>query len=280
MKKYAMVVLSVALLAGVLQATPMLSRGASVLRPLHFIGYAAIGYSRTTSSYDWTNNGYEGLADSLKTGSVSAQVMAGMSPLSNLEVLLMAPVVFKDKGDLSSAGLGDAWLLARYGLLNSGLLPVRLTLAAALALPTSAQDAAVKLADHTTDIGLGLAAQTVKIGPLAGHFRAAYWFKGKSNDTTRLGNVFEYVVFPDFSLGKKASFFVTLSGTVKANQVINGESKLNTESLAQYVGAGFTWNPIGPLWLKPKAALPVTALSKGGSLPGFSAGLDVWATLP
>lgn len=279
MRKCAGAVVLFFLLAGMVPATPLIARGATVLKPLHFIGYGIVGYSKTAKSYDWQAKEYKGLADSLSTATFSAEVMAGLSPLRNLEVLLTAPLVVKSEGDLSSAGLGDMSLQLRYGML-SGAWPVKLTLAGALALPTSAKDALVKLGDRTTDVGLGAAAQTMKIGPLVAHARAAYWLKGKSNDATQLGNMLEYVVFPDFALGKKASAFVTLSGVVKAQTRDKGEAKPNTESSAHYLGGGFTWNPLGPLWFKPKFALPFDAASKGGKLPDFTVGLDLWAVVP
>jgi hypothetical protein len=57
------------------------------------------------------------------------------------------------------------------------------------------------------------------------------------------------------------------------NQALSGAGQ-------QSVGGGFTWNPAGPLWLKPKVAVPLAAMSTGGSIPNFSVGLDLWAVIP
>jgi hypothetical protein len=267
-----------AAIVGNATATYMLSRSASVVKQLQFVGFVAAGYSRTTQSYDTLQKKYVTLDDTLQTNTMSADVLVGMSPLPRLEVLAVAPVVSKSKGDNSEFGLGDASLMLRYGVLG-GVLPVKLTLAAAVMMPTSAKDAIVKLGDRTLDVGLGASAQTAKIGPMVGHARLGYWINGKKADSTKVGNQFEYVVFPDFALGKKASVFVTVSGAVKADDVKEGVA--TALSGGQHsVGGGFTWNPAGPLWLKPKAAFPLAAMSKGGSIPNFTVGLDAWAVFP
>jgi hypothetical protein len=277
-KRSIVMVLALAVLASNAMATYMLSRGASVIKPLQFVGFAAAGYSRTTQTYDTLQKKYIALPSAAQTSTVSADVLVGFSPLSRFEVLAVAPVVSKAKGSSSAFGLGDASLMVRYGLLG-GILPVKLTLAASVMMPTSAQGLALSLADRTTDIGIGAAAQTVKFGPLVAHARMAYWVNGK-HDTTKVGNQFEYLVFPDFALGNRASVFVTVSGTMKADDVVSGAKQALSGVGQHSVGAGFTWNPLGPLWLKPKAALPLAFLSKGGSIPNFTVGLDIWAVVP
>jgi hypothetical protein len=267
-----------AAVAGNATATYMLARGASVVKPLQFVGYAAAGFSRTTQTYDTLQKKYVALPSDAQTSTLSADVMLGFSPLKKLEVLAVAPVVSKSQGDSSAFGLGDASLMLRYGVLG-GVLPVKVTLAAAVMMPTSAKDAIVKLGDRTLDVGLGASAQTAKIGPMVAHARLGYWINGKKADSTKVGNQFEYVVFPDFALGKKASVFVTVSGAVKADDIKEGVA--TALSGGQHsVGGGFTWNPVGPLWLKPKAAVPLAAMSKGGSIPNFTVGLDLWAVVP
>ena len=277
MKRSVVIMLVLAVFASNAMATYMLSRGASVIKPLQFVGFVAAGFSRTAQKYVDSTAKFEPLPSDQQTSTVSADVLVGFSPLSRLEVLVVAPVISKAQGNNSAIGLGDASLMARYGLLG-GILPVKLTLAAAIMMPTSAQDLVLKLADRTLDIGLGAAAQTAKFGPVVGHARLGYWINGKTNDTTKVGNLFEYLVFPDFALGKKASVFVTVSGSVKAGDVVSGVRKALTGQHS--VGAGFTLNPIGPLWLKPKASVPLAFLSKGGSIPNYTVGLDIWAVVP
>jgi hypothetical protein len=279
MKRMTPIVLMLVVLSGNAMATYMLARGASVVKPLQFVGFVAAGYSRTAQAYDTLQQKYVALPEGSRTSTLGADVLVGMSPLRNLEVLAVAPVVWKGRDSLSSLGLGDASLMLRYGLLG-GVLPVKLTLAAAVMMPTSPKEAVLALGDRTLDIGLGAAAQTAKFGPLVGHARVGYWLNGKTNDSTKVGNLFEYLVFPDFALGKKASFFVTLAGSVKADDAVSGVNRALSGAGQHSAGLGFTWNPVGPLWLKPKASMPVAAISRGGSLPNFTVGLDVWATLP
>jgi len=279
MKKFVAVMLLTALFAGVLPATPLIARGATVLKPLSFIGYGSVAYSQTDRYYDWTEGEYKPLPSESKSATVATDVIVGASPLPALEALLVAPVLVKNEGGRNAVGLGDMSLQVRYGVLG-GLWPVRLTLAAALALPTSAKDAVIKLADRTSDIGIGASAQTMAIGPLVVHARGAYWLKGKSDDTTRLGNMTEYVVFPDLALGKKASVFATLSGVIKEKRKVNGVAVPNSQSSTQSIGAGMTWNPFGTFWLKPSVSMPLAAVSEGGALSPFNAKLDLWLTLP
>jgi hypothetical protein len=279
MKKSVVVLVALAVLAGNAMATYMLARGASVIKPLQFVGYVAAGFSRTTQMYNDTTGKYEALPSDAQTSTVSADVLVGFCPLSKLEVLAVAPVVSKSKGASSQFGLGDASLMLRYGLLG-GVLPVKATLAAAVMMPTSAKDLVLSLGDRTLDIGLGASAQTAKIGPMVAHARLGYWINGKTNDTTKVGNQFEYVVFPDFALGRKASVFVTVSGAIKADDVISGARNVLNGAGQHSIGGGFTWNPAGPLWLKPKVAVPLAAISKGGSIPDFTIGLDLWAVVP
>ncbi len=278
MKRVVVMAIVLAAFAGNASATYMLARGASVIKPLQVVGYVAAGFSRTTQKYDTLQEKYVALPDSEQTSTLSADVIVGLCPLSKLEVLAVAPVVSKSQGDSSGFGLGDASLMLRYGLLG-GVLPVKVTLAAAIMMPTSAKDAFLKLGDRTLDVGLGASAQTAKIGPMVAHARLGYWINGKA-DETKVGNLFEYVVFPDFLIGKKGSVFATLSGTMKADDVVSGVKNALSGAGQHAVGGGFTWNPAGPLWLKAKAAVPLAAMSTGGSIPNFSVGLDLWAVIP
>ena len=280
MKKLVVMAVVLAAIASNATATYMLTRGASVIKPLQFVGYVASGFSRTTQTYDTLQKKYVALPSDAQTSTLSADVIVGLSPLSKLEVLAVAPVVSKSKGANSQFGLGDASLMLRYGLLG-GVLPVKVTLAAAVMMPTSAKDLVLSLGDRTLDIGLGASAQTAKIGPMVAHARLGYWISGKKPGTDSLvGNQFEYVVFPDFLLGKKGSVFVTLSGTLKADDAVSGVKTALSGAGQHAVGGGFTWNPAGPLWLKAKATVPLAGVSTGGSIPNFTVGLDLWAVLP
>jgi hypothetical protein len=279
-KKLVVMAVVLTAIAGNASATYMLSRGASVIKPLQVVGYLATGYSRTTQTYDTLQKKYVALPSDAQTSTVSADVIVGLCPLSKLEVLAVAPVVSKAQGTKSQLGLGDASLMLRYGLLG-GVLPVKVTLAAAVMMPTSAKDLALSLGDRTLDVGLGAAAQTAKIGPMVAHARLGYWINGKKPGTdTMVGNQLEYIVFPDFVLGKKASFWIALSGTMTADNIVSGVNQAWSGAGQHSVVGGFTWNPAGPLWLKPKAAVPLAAMSEGGKISNFSVGLDLWAVIP
>ncbi len=273
-----MAAIALALAAGSASATYLLARSASVLSPLQFIGYIAAGYARTTRQYDSVQGRYVALPSSEQVSTLSADVILGASVLKNLELLAVAPIVNRSQGDKNAFGLGDASVMLRYGVLG-GILPVKLTVAGAATMPTSSKDAVLKLADRTLDFGLGAQAQTIRLGPLAAHARIAYWMRGKAGDQ-QFGNMFEYVVFPDLAVAGNASLFFTLSGTLRADNVVSGVKDLASGSGQHSAGLGMTWNPAGPLWIKPKVSVPLASMSHGGRIAGFSAGLDIWAAVP
>ncbi len=278
MKKSALFAVLFALVTGNATATYLLTRSASVMKPLQVIGYAAAGFSRTTQEYDTLNKKYVTLPADEQTSTLSTDVMLGLSLLKNLEVIGVAPVVSKSKGDATAVGLGDAALMLRYGLVG-GILPVKLTLAAAVNLPTSAKGAVLQLGDRTTDVAIGAALQTVSVARLALHARFAYWLNGKAGETKH-GNMFEYVIFPDFTISPNASIFSTVAGVLAADNVVSGAKQAASGAGLHSAGLGLTWNPVGPLWFKPKVTVPLTFLSRGGRLPSFALGFDVWAVVP
>lgn len=266
--------------AGTLPATPLIGRGAGILKPMQFLGEVDFGHNQTGKKYNWTNNGWDNLADTMKTSTVSAAVIVGLAPLTNWEVLLHAPLASKSRGSASSMGIGDLELHTRYGVIAGKLAPVKLTAVAALGLPTASKDAKPPIGDGKLSGALGLVATTKQIGVAVGHLRAAYWLNGKTNDTTKVGNMFEYVAKADFNLTKTFQLWLSLAGTMQAKTEYNGTAKDQTEQDRHIGQLGAVVKPIPILSIRPKAGLPIAVLSRGGSIAPFTVGLDFWVTVP
>ncbi|MEO0098794.1 MAG: hypothetical protein ABIK99_06425 [candidate division WOR-3 bacterium] len=261
-------------------ATPLIWRGASCLKPGQFIGHLFFTYSQTTKTYDWTNKEWKDLAADKRVTTFSTQVMVGFSPIKNLELKLMAPLTAKSMDTFHSFGLGDLWLKTRYGLISQKLSPVKFTLSGALVLPTSPKDAKPALDDRVTKIGLGGILQTKDLGPFIGHLRFGYWLNGKKNDTTKMGDMFEYFAKVDYKVMPMITAFLTLLGTMEGKTKINNVAIDKTEKDRHNLQFGLIFKPIPILWIRPKAAFPLLFLCKGGAIAPFTLGLDFWVIAP
>jgi len=266
--------------ASTLSATPLIGRGAGILKPLQFLGEVDFGYSQTGQKYNWTDSKWADLADTLKTSTVSAAVIAGLAPLKNWEVLLHAPLASKSQGSKSALGLGDVEVHTRYGIIAGKLSPVKLTAVGAVAFPTADKSAAPKLGDGKFAGALGAIATTKPLGKAVAHLRAAYWLNGNTNDTTKAGNMLEYVAKLDYDFSKMFQLWVSLVGTMQAKTEVNGTAVDKTEQDRHIGQFGAVVKPIPMLSIRPKAGLPIAALSKGGSIAPFTVGLDFWVILP
>lgn len=264
--------------AGTADATVMLSRSGTTIRALQVFGFVAGNYYQTTKKYDWAEGRFAPLAESLRTNVIKADVIVAFSLLPRLEIIGVVPYSALSSATASASGVGDVWLSLRYGVLG-GVLPVKLALQGAAVLPT-APEGKPALRDRTSDIGLGMQANTIRLGPLAVHARAAYWLQGKKADGTRVGNLTEYLLFPDVAISKTASVYVGIAGAVKDEDVKDSLVVANSGVMQHNINGGIVWNPFGPLYIKPKAAWFLPGASTGSVLPDFSVGLDVWAAVP
>jgi len=261
-------------------ATPLIGRGAGTLKPLQFLAEVDLGYSQTGQKYNWTDSKWDGLADTLKTTTISAAVIAGLAPLKNWEVLLHAPLASKSQGLNSALGVGDVELHTRYGIIAGKLAPVKLTAVGALAFPTADKSAKPKIGDGKLAGAIGLIATTKPFGKAVGHLRAAYWLNGEVNDTTRAGNMLEYVAKLDYDFTKMLQVWASLVGTMQARTEINGVAKEKTEQDRHVAQLGLVVKPVPILSIRPKVGLPLAFVSRGGSIAPFNAGLDFWVLVP
>ncbi len=276
MKKGLILMAILAVAVSSVSASPLIWRGASVLKPMQLMVLVPNGYMQTAKGYDWDNSEWVELNDAAKTTSIKSVPMVGLGLFNGLELGVVAPLYSKTQGDNSSLGLGDALLKARYGLLKGELLPVKLTLSAAAVLPTAPEDANPALGDRTLDFGLGAIAQTQKLAGFIGHLRLGYWLNGKTpgEEGQKLGNMFEYVAKVDYKFNKKTGVFLSMGGIMQA------EGDANKEKARHEAWVGVVWKPIPKLAVRPKVGVPLEFACKGGSLQPFDIGLDFWVTLP
>jgi len=277
MKRGLILAAVLAVAASSLYATPLIWRGAGVLKPLSLQAYLGTGYLQTAR---WDSSGsWIELPEASKTTVIKLFPAVMFSPFKNLEVGAVAPVFSKSNEAASSFGIGDAWIKARYGLLQAKMSPVKLTFSAAAILPTAPEDAKPSLGDRTLDLGFGLVAQTMKFAGFVGHARAGYWLNGKKTVgevKKTQGNMLEYIAKVDYVFGSRASMFLTVAGTMQAA----GDGNAQTTRHGLSVGAVLKPLPVVKLAVRPKLILPLEALSKGGSINPWEAGLDFWLTLP
>jgi len=277
--KRSLILAAVVLLTASTLATPLIWRGAGVLKPMGFQAYLGATYLETGKKWVDSTESWVELSDKSKVATVKLFPAVIFSPVKSLEVGVVAPLFSKTKDTLSSFGLGDAWFKVRYGILQGKLVPVKLTFTAAAVLPTAAEDANPSLGDRTLDFGFGLIGQTQSMAGFVGHLRAGYWLNGKvkSGEVEKAqGNMVEYVAKVDYGLSRKLTVFLAGQGTMQAAG--DGNAETNRHMLA--VGAVVKPLPVLKLNLRPKVLVPLEALSKGGSINPWEAGLDAWIDFP
>lgn len=266
--------------ASVASGTALLGLTGTTLKPVQINGWVSGFYWQTTRGYSWADEEYQPLADSLRTTAFGADVLAGVGLPFGGEVRLVVPVQSRSKGNSSSSGLGDATAALRYGVLQGGLMPVKLAVGLAANLPTAAKDATPPIGDRTLDLGLGAWANTMQLGPLVGHLRLLYWLNGKTDDTTKVGNMLEYLVDADFVLSKKLIPQVAFAGYVQDRKQVNGQEVDRTQIRYNAASLLLMVKPLPMLVVRPKVTVPLAMLGQGGAIPDYIAGLDVWVTIP
>jgi len=281
MKKLTVMALALAVMAGSAMATALLGRSATVNKPFQAFGWLNLGYNQTAVSYNWTTGKYETPAGFVTTKTTSCDGTLALGLLGSLDVDVVAPLAMKEQSPNKSSGIGDVMVYARWGVLQSSLLPVKAALIIGANLPTADKDAIPAIGDRTTDIGVGASATTVSFFGFAAHARAAYWLNGKLPDTDKkVGNMIEYNLTLDYSVTKTLTPEVAVTGYSRAQTDSSGTSLANTEVSQHVVNVLLMWKPFPMFVIRPKVAFPLTFVSKGGSMANVYGGLDVWAFLP
>jgi len=281
MRKSVVVVIVLAVLAGNAMATALIGRSATVNKLLQVFGWANLGYNQTALSYNWLDEKYETPAGFLPLKTTSCDLTAAVGLLGNVDLNVVAPLAMKQQDTASSTGLGDVMVYARWGVLQTSLLPVKAALILGANLPTADKNASPALGDRTTDIGVGASATTAGFSGFAVHARAAYWLNGKlPNTEKKVGNMVEYNVTLDYSITKMLIPELCVTGYSRAQTDSSGTPLAHSE-VSQHMGnVLLIWKPIPMLVIRPKVAFPLTFMSKGGTFANVYGGLDIWATLP
>lgn len=280
MKKLTVMMLALAVLAGSGMATSFLGRSSTMNKQYQFFGWTNFGYNQTALTYDTATGKYEALAATAATKTVSCDLTLAFGLPGKIELDVVAPLAMKQKGDAKSLGLGDLMVYGRYALLLSSDYPFKAALILGANLPTAVKNANPAIGDRTTDIAFGLSANTKKYGNFLGHARAAYWLNGKTDDTTKVGNTFEYLITGDYSVTNTLTPELAVSGFLQGRKEYGGVAKDNTEVNQHLVSVLLMWKPISRLTIRPKVAFPLAFVSKGGSLANIYGGLDIWVTYP
>ncbi|HDR00430.1 MAG TPA: hypothetical protein ENN51_09135 [candidate division WOR-3 bacterium] len=273
--KRSLLLLAVLAVSASVSATPLIGRGAGTLKPMQFLAELDLGYSQTAKSWSWADGEWKDQTDPQKVTTLSGTLIAGFAPLKRWEMLMMAPLASRSRDTLNSFGVGDIELQTRYALLTGPKAPFALTGAAAVAFPTADQDAR-PLIGYGKFAGAAGLIGTKRFGSAITHLRAAYWLNGKTNDTTRVGNMFEYVAKFDYDFTKTFQLWTSLVGTMRARTEVNGAVVEKTEQDRHIAQFGAVWKPVPILSVRPKVCLPLQALSRGGVIAPFTAGLAFW----
>ncbi len=265
-----------------LLATPLIWRGATTIKPMQFIFEADFAYSRTTKTYNWNEKRWDALPSEKQTTTLSSTMMVGFCPFPNFEVCLIDQLATRSQDTLRSFGMGDLWFNIRYQAIASKLAPVLLTFSGALVVPISDKEAKLPIDDGTMDIGLGAILQTKEFGRILAHLRFGYWINGKTDDTTKLGNMFQYAAKLDYNLSKSKSLmaYIQVAGTMEGKRKIRNEAKANTEKDRHNFAVGAVFKALPKLSIRPKLAVSLPFISRGGSLAPYTLGFDFWLVVP
>jgi len=281
MKRSAVMMLVLAMFSGNASATALLGRSATVNKFLQVFGWANLGYNQTALSYDWSTSKYVTPEGFVPTKTLSCDVTLAIGLPGKVDVNLVAPLAAKQEETAKSSGLGDVMLYARYGLLQTSLLPIKAALILGANLPAADENAAPALGDRTTDIAVGASTNTVSLLGFLAHARAAYWLNGKLPDTEKkVGDMVEYNLTLDYSVTRKVTPEICVAGYSRAQTDSSGTLLPNTDVSQHTLNVLVMWKPVSTLTIRPKVAVPLTSFSKGGSLAKVYGGLDIWAFLP
>lgn len=265
------------LILGQMQSTPLIVRTGVVNKPFQVLGWVTATYYEQNKVYSWSSNRFEPDTTPLKV--LNADLMAGLGLPGNADINLIVPVAKKSFGELNSGGVGDIMVMARYGLFQGSILPVRAALGLGGNLPTGDKDANPALGDGSTDLGFGVSLITANIPFLTGHLRGAYWLNGKNGDV-KYGNMLEYVAVMDFGVIPGLTPEIALSGYTQARKKVNGVEVPDSEINRSFFHILLMWKPMPMLTIRPKVALPVKSLCRGGGIANLYPGIDIWLTVP
>lgn len=260
---------------------PLIWRSAKTISAGKLIACGSFCYNETNQSYNWANEEWASLDDAQRVMTVGAHFMLGYAPVRNLELLAHVPVMMKSRDTLSSFGLQDLWLKARYNFVGGKGKPY-VTGVLAARLPTSSDDMDIALDDGTLDIGAGLIGMSPRLGAFTVHLRAAYWYNGERESgevSTDIGDDIEVVLKLDYAVsGKLCAFLNTEFVESMKSADSDGVAIENTQKRRLTLTPGLTIALPHGVSLTPKVSVPIAAVSHGGSIFPWQIALDVSVT--
>ncbi len=275
MKKTTYLILAILLIAGITNATPLLWRGPKTIGKGKFIAMLGLGYWKVNQKYDWPNKEWQSLDSDKQTTVINGHFMLGYAPIKKFELLAHIPLMSKTKDTLSSFGMQDIWLKARYNVIGGKAKPF-LTGVITGRFPTSSKDARPRLDDQTLDFALG-AMFMKKMKPVVLHLKGGYWLNGKKEDETDVGDAVEGIFKLDYIFGKKIKGFLNINGMYTFQKKDStGAAIENSEKLRMNITPGLVLKPIPGLIVRPKLIIPLKMVNKGGAAFTWKAGLDFW----
>lgn len=278
MKNLKPILIALFLLVASGNSTPLLVRTGAVTKPFRVLGWVTFTYYQNNRLYDWDSRTFQPLERQQDV--LTADLLASLGLPFNFELGGVLPLLYKKSGENHAQGVGDLMLVGRYGFLDLPLVPVKGALSLALNLPTGDRNARPPLGDGSTDFAAALALNTAKLGFVVAHLRLAYWLNGKTDDTTKLGNLTEYMAGLDLPVFPKLTPQFALTGYTQDQKIVNGEPVEKTEVSRNLFTLLFLYQPFPKLTIRPKLSFPLKGLSQGGAIADYALGLDLWTTLP
>ncbi len=268
-------ILTVALIAGMANAGPLLWRGATTIPAGKMIFMSCFSYSVTSRSWNWMDQGWTDIPDNNQTTVLGAHFMFGYAPVNKWEMMAHIPVMSKSRDTLSTLGIQDIWLKTRYNFIGGKNQPY-LTGVAAVRIPASDQEAEIPLDDGTLDFALGMLFQH-SMNPFVLHAKAGYWYNMKDDAEIDIGDEIEVIVKCDYIFNKKVSAFLnlTLVETLKSKDA-DGNSIDNSQKRRFDIIPGVLVKPVKGLSIRPKFMYPLEMICRGGSNYSWKLGLDLW----
>ncbi len=275
MKKMICLIFTVFIMVNLGSAGPLIWRSAKTIPGGGAIFQMNLSYSKIARSWSWTDEEWNDIPDASQTTVMGAHFMLGYAPIPKLELLAHVPLLKKDKDTLSSFGLQDVWAKVRYNFIGEKTKPF-ITGVAAVRIPAADEDASPGLDDRTLDIGAGLI-YFQKFSNILLHMRAGYWYNGKTDSDTDVGDAVEVLFKPEYMFNKKVKVFMCLCfvETFQAKDS-SGTSIDNTQKRRLTLTPGLVATPAPGLKIRPKFIYPLEMVSQGGSNFPWKVGFDVW----
>ena len=243
--------------------------GAKTMKKGSIIAMAEWYLMDFTKSYYWDSEEFKDFASGKESTTWGFETMLGYAVTDRLEALLHVPIAFKSSTsppaeEVTSSGIGDMYLKARYAVLPWTKKSLGLTLLGSLRFSTGDEEASPSLGDGTTDFCLGAIFSTKWKKQFRGHMKVCYWLNGENDDEVDIGDEMKIAVKLDRNLCPKMMPFLSYSYYKQVK---------NSQKTRHCVCLGVDWKPKSGLLIRPKVTLPLGG--EGGSLFDYKPMIDI-----